>query len=124
MKTLQHVPEKNSVTEVCMDTLLAIFLDDDLQQRFRFSRESKGRTNDDSYESLLAISWLIDWLIDYLTLADCNNPARGQKQGDIRTKDEKQETEKNKQTSNNKNKQITNRNRGGKQTMRNPGCSC
>ena len=32
-------------------------------------------------------------LIDcFLTLADYNNPARGQKQGDIRTKDE-QETE-------------------------------
>ena len=31
---------------------------------------------------------MIDWLIDHLTLADCNNPARGQKQGDIRSKDE------------------------------------
>ena len=57
-------------------------------------------------------------MIDYLTLADCNNPARGQKQGDIRTKDETRNRKKNKQTSNNKNKQITNRNRGGKQTSR------
>ena len=39
---------------------------------------------------------LIDWLIDYLTLADCNNPARGQKQEDIRTENE-QETERKKQ---------------------------
>ena len=36
--------------------------------------------------------WLIDWLIDNLTLADCNNPARGQKQGNIRINNE-QETE-------------------------------
>ena len=43
------------------------------------------------------------WLIDYLTSADCNNPARGQKQGNIRTDDE-QETERKKQT----NKQTKN----------------
>ena len=40
---------------------------------------------------------LID-LIDYLTLADCNNPARGQKQGDIRTSNEREIEGKKKQT--------------------------
>ena len=33
-----------------------------------------------------------DWFIDYLTLAGRNNPARGQKEGDIRPKNQ-QETE-------------------------------
>ena len=37
-------------------------------------------------------------LVDHLTLADCNSRARGQKQGDI-TNEEKQESEKKKETS-------------------------
>ena len=70
------------------------------QADLRYYSRCKHRTNHKHQSD----GWLVDRLIDYLTMADCNNPARGQKEGNIRTKNE-DETEKNKRT----NKQTINK---------------